>query len=174
MKTLKHILVLGSALLMLMAGCQKETVITPIIEDDSTTSLPYGNIPSPRWSVDPDYDYGSSMTAVVCVDLAQTYTLAPEVWSIAPGDKLGAFVVDPVSGNAECVGVATPTLYEDGNDNRLFFLYIVAPQGREDINLWYYSERFHNIFQADCSFPFENGGRFGTIHEPAYPMWWAQ
>ena len=65
-------LVLSSYLLLLLAGCQKESIVSPITDDNNndTTSLPYGNIPSPRWSVDPDYDYGSSMTAVVCVDLA--------------------------------------------------------------------------------------------------------
>lgn len=174
MKTLKHILILGTALLTLVAGCQKESIVNPLISDSQTPDLPYGDISSPDWRVAPDYDYGSSMTAVVCVDLTKSYPLGSEDWSVAAGDKLGAFAGNPMSGRAECVGVATPTLLDEGDDNRIFFLYIVAPQGSEDITLWYYSERLHNVFRADIAFPFENSGRLGTIQEPAYPLWTAQ
>ena len=168
--TLHHpnlLFLLASSFLLLLAGCQKENIVNPITDPADTTSIPYGNTPAPDWSVNPDYDYASSMTAVVCVDLTQSYTLTPEAWNIAPGDKLAAFVGDPLSG--ECVGVASPA-----QQHNLFFLYIVAPQGRDDITLWYYSEKLHNIFRADTSFPFENGSRFGTVQSPATPHWQAQ
>lgn len=162
------LLVFSLCVVVLFSACQKDTYVTPIIDDSPT--LPYGDLPTPDWSVNPDHDYSVSMTAVVGVDLTLTYPLDPEQWQVAPGDRLGAFVGNPMTGEAECLGVATPS----ENADNLFFLFIVPPQGTEDITLWYYSEKLKNIFCADIAFPFMDGERQGSIDNPTIPQWTAQ
>lgn len=133
-------------------------------------NIPTGNIPTPGWAVGPDYDYSSSMTAVVAVDLMAAYpALTPADWQVDSADLLAAFA------GGECVGVTAPiTLPLDKGESpqgegvsSLFFLYVVAPsQGGADIRLWYYSARLRNVFEGDTVLHFENGARRGTVAEP--------
>jgi len=148
------LLVFSFYLLVSLAGCQKEQYITPITND--TTDTPGGGtVERPDWSVAPGYDYSRSMTAVVAVDLSRLHS----TWRLDTADLLGAFAGE------ECVGVAAPT-------SNLFYLFIVAPRASSQvITLRYYSATLRNIYQADVSFPFENGGRQGTTGNPLIPTW---
>ena len=149
-------------LLALLMSCGKDTpspVDTVPIDTIPERNIPTGNVPTPDWDVAPGYDYTSSMTAVVAVDLTSTYPdITASDWQIDSGDRMAAYAGE------ECVGVTTPT---DG----LFFLYIVAPsQNGDDIKLMYYSAQLHNIFEGDILLQFENGSRIGTVTDPLTPM----
>ena len=96
------------ALLLLAAGCKpKEEPIDP-------QKALYGNVARPEWVAPEDYDYTSSMTAVIRVDLKAQYPDAAADFVLDDQDLLAAFIGD------ECCGVATP---QDG----LFYLYISSP-----------------------------------------------
>lgn len=148
-------IMLGMALLV---ACSKDNT-TARTDTVPERNIPTGNIPTPGWAVAPGYDYTTSMTAVVAVDLTTTYPdITPADWQLDTADRLGAFAGD------ECIGVTAPT-------DDLFFLYIVAPtQSGADITLRYYSARLHNIFQGDTVLHFENGARIGTVTEPLTPL----
>lgn len=110
----------------------------------------FGNITDPAWSVSADYDYTTSMTAVISVDLQGRDSL----WTIDSADRVAAFVGD------ECVGLANPS-------GTLFFLFIVPSQhGGDDITLRYYSSYYRNIFRSDTVFSFSNGSQQGTVSNP--------
>lgn len=145
---------------MLLAGCGKEYATPADTNTDTLPArdIPSGNIATPAWDVDSNYDYSNSMTAVVAVNLMQTYpALTPADWQVGEGDLMGAFC------GAECIGVTVPV---DG----LFFLYITAPSASSTpIRLQYYSARLHNIFQADTPLRFENGARLGSVNNPLTP-----
>lgn len=133
--------------LLFLASCSKE-------EGDSVAepNPMFGNITDPAWSVSTDYDYTTSMTAVIGVDLQGGDSL----WTIDTADRVAAFVGD------ECVGLVAPS-------GTLFFLFIVPPQHAEDgnfITLRYYSSYYHNIFHSDDVFPFVNGSQQGTASNP--------
>ena len=145
-------------LLFLLAACGKDD--TPASTDTvPARNIPAGSIENPEWEIDDDYDFSSSMTAVVAVDLTRAYPdITPADWQVDLLDLLGAFVDD------ECLGVMTPT-------DSLFFLYIVSPStSTDDITLRYYSARLHNIFQADTILHFENGARLGSVTNPLTPL----
>ena len=159
MKTCKHLLILGTALTLLLTSCQKESVTT--LSTPNTTDTLFGNTPPPAWTVSPNSDYSNSMTAVVSVDLTKSYPSTDNSWQLSPEDKLGAFADD------QCVGVALPT-------DSLFFLFILPPppsSSESPITLRYYSAKLRNIFYADISFPFQNGGRQGSAAMPLRPKW---
>lgn len=157
---LLHSLVLIALALPLLVSCGKDDAPASSTDTVPSRNIPSGDISTPEWNVSPDYDYSSSMTAVVDVDLMQTYPdLTPAEWQVDTADLLGAFAGE------ECVGVVKvkPT---DG----LFFLFITAPtSSEEDIALRYYSTRLHNIFQADIVLHFENGARLGSVNDPLKP-----
>lgn len=146
----------------LLAACSKEnnnnnntTPVDTIPERD----IPTGTLRAPEWVVDSNYDYSSSMTAVVAVDLARTYPdITPADWQLDTADRLGAFV-----GNS-CIGLTAPS-------DSLFFLYIVTPpqDAEGDIQLRYYSAQLHNIFLSDTLLHFENGARIGSVADPLTP-----
>jgi len=152
----RTIIAISFVLAFVLASCGKDSSSTT--DTVPERNIPSGNIPTPGWDVAPGYDYTSSMTAVVEVDLTGTYPdLTPADWQVDTADRLAAFAGE------ECVGVTAPT-------DALFFLYIVAPtQNDADIKLWYYSARLHNVFQGDMVLHFENGGRIGTVAEPLLP-----
>ncbi len=117
----------------------------------------------PTWTIPEDYDYTSSMTAVVKVDLAAQYPDKAADFQLNDKDLLAAF-----SGE-ECLGVASP---QDG----LFYLYIVTPSGSNGqivndqmIKLVYYSAHYKNLFEAADAFPFANDTQQGTVAEPFIP-----
>lgn len=134
--------------LFLLASCGKEEGGSAVVEPDSM----FGNITDPAWVVDTNYDYSSSMTAVLTVDLQD----ADSLWTIDNADRLAAFVGD------ECVGVAAPS-------GSLFFLFIVSPQqsdGYSIVTLRYYSAYYRNVFYSEEAFAFVNGGQQGTAANP--------
>lgn len=155
----RTIIAISLVLALVLAGCGKDetpaTTNTVVPQRD----IPTGNINYPGWEVGEGYDYSSSMTAVVAIDLTCTYPdLTPADWQINSGDMLGAF-----AGN-ECVGVTDPT-------DDLFFLYISSPsETNAKITLHYYSAQLQNIFQADTVLYFENGARIGSVADPLTPV----
>ena len=158
---MKRIIITTSFVLtFVLASCGKDnTSATP--DTIPERNIPTGNIPTPDWAVAGDYDYSSSMTAVVAVDLTQSYPdITPADWQVDTADRLAAFAAD------ECVGVTSLTQADS-----LFFLYISAPsESGADITLRYYSSRLHNIFQADDILHFENGARHGSVADPLTPV----
>ncbi len=144
----RKILTLGITMisvLLFLASCGKEEGGNNVEPDPL-----FGNITDPAWSVSADYDYTTSMTAVISVDLQGRDSL----WTIDSADRVAAFVGD------ECVGLANPS-------GSLFFLFIVPPQhGGDDIALRYYSSYYRNIFRSDTVFSFSNGSQQGTVSNP--------
>lgn len=144
----RNILTLGITLisvLLFLASCGKEEGGNNVEPDPM-----FGNITDPAWSISADYDYTTSMTAVIGVDLQGRDSL----WTIDTADRVAAFVGD------ECVGLANPS-------GPLFFLFIVPPQhDGDDITLRYYSSYYHNIFRSDTVFSFCNGSQQGTVNNP--------
>lgn len=160
MKKINHFshFVLVSVFVVVFASCGKDEPQTP-----SRPSVLNGNIESPGWVVDSIYDYSASMTAVVVVDLLQSFPEADGYWSLDNADMLAAFCGD------ECLGVARP-------DEGIFFLFIHAPAnyatGDNDdlfVTLHYYSAKLKNIYVSDISFPFLNGDRIGSVLSPHCP-----
>ncbi|MBR3647939.1 MAG: hypothetical protein IKN59_06085, partial [Paludibacteraceae bacterium] len=131
-----------------------------------------------------DYDYTSSMTAVVKVDLKAQYPVTGKDFVLNDSDLLAAF-----SGET-CLGVAEPLSLE-GHESpvgfygcgplaripaaeTLFFLYITGPsslQGGEGgkLSLRYYSTHYKNLFEAKDAINFVNDAHLGTVAEPLVP-----
>lgn len=135
--------ILLCALLLLAAGCKKD-------EPETLKS----NKSQPAWTELADYDYTSSMTAVVKVDLAAQFPDLTSDFKITDQDRLAAFSAD------KCLGVATP---EDG----LFYLFMVGADG--SVTLRYYSAHYKNIFIANNAFAFQNDSHLGTVSQPFIP-----
>lgn len=136
------------AALFLLASCGKEEGGSVVAEPDPM----FGTIADPAWVVDTNYDYSTSMTAVVGVDLQGGDSL----WAITAADRLAAFVGD------ECVGLAAPT-------GELFFLFIVPGSNPyQPVALRYYSAYYRNVFRSEEAFPFVNGDQQGTASAPLH------
>ena len=117
-----------------------------------------GDVARPTWTAPTKYDYSSSMTAVIKVDLKAQYPDKAADFVLDSNDLLAAF-----SGET-CLGTASP---QDG----LFFLYIASPvTGKpSSVTLRYYSAHYKNIFEAKNSFAFQNDAHIGTVAEPFKP-----
>ena len=145
-------IIASCALLLLAAGCKEQNKPQSFV----------GNVEHPAWAAPSDYDYTSSMTAVIQVDLKAQYPETASDFVLSDNDLLGAF-----SGET-CLGVATPL-------DDLFFLYIASPsslQGEDGgrlVTLRYYSAHYKNLFEAKDAFPFVNDDHLGTIAEPLAP-----
>lgn len=157
----KSIIILIALMGLIVTGCQKENISAPITPDKP--DIPTGILSAPNWNVRPNYDYSSSMTAVVEVDLSLTYPQIGNNWHVDTADMVGAFC-----GN-QCVGVARPS-------GSLFFVYITSPTpgNNEPVTLRYYSAVLNNIFYSDVDFPFNNGDRQGTVNNPLRPLFRAE
>ena len=131
------------ALLIMAAGCKGKN------EPESI----HGDKTAPSWSAPEDYDYSSSMTAVVKVDLQSQYPESAADFTINEKDLLAAFA------DEQCLGVASP---QDG----LFFLYIAGTEG--SVTLRYYSAQYKNLFAAE-PIPYQNDTHLGTVAEPYSP-----
>jgi hypothetical protein len=146
----RHLLALLSCLLLLaVTGCKEK----------KTPQSLKGNEARPTWTAPDEYDYSSSMTAVIRVDLAAQYPTQAADFTISEDDLLAAF-----AGN-RCLGVTEP---KDG----LFYLFIAGPDTEEqttDITLRYWSAHYTNLFVAENAFPFVNDEQKGTIAEPFVP-----
>lgn len=110
--------------------------------------------PCPTWATLENYDYNSSMTAVVKVNLKAQYPDQATDFVIKDDDLLAAF-----SGET-CLGIASPL---DG----LFYLYVAGTEGA--VTLRYYSAHYKNLFKAEDAFTFQNDARLGTPDNPFVP-----
>ena len=140
------------ALLLLAAGCKKD----PGTDPDNPQKNLNGDVARPTWTVPEDYDYTSSMTAVIKVEKLNGQMV--DIQLVNDSDVLAAF-----SGET-CLGIAK---YEEG----LFFLYIASPVtgNPSSVTLRYYSAHYKNLFEAVNAFPFVNDTQQGTIAEPFKP-----
>ena len=115
-----------------------------------------GNVPRPtNWVAPTDYDYSSSMTAVIQLPEAFQTTQQAE-------DLLAAF-----DAAGHCLGVASPSS-ENTGEKGLFFLYITAPADEADnnITLQYWSAHWTNIFTHTDAFVFATDAMHGTMDQP--------
>ena len=134
----KIVTIISCGLLLLAAGCKpKEEPVDP-------QKALYGNVARPTWTVSEDYDYTSSMTAVISMDSLVT----------SSEDVLAAFIGD------ECRGLAT---YDSG----LFYLYIAGPG--ETVTLRYWSAQYTNLFVTE-PISFVNDVQLGSTAEPYKPV----
>ena len=138
------------------------TVFTACTEEVTPPTL-NGDIPQPDWTVPADYDYTSSMTAVINVSLLEQYPSMAADWQLNDSDRVAAFA------GSHCLGVAAP---QEG----LFYLYIAAPlseasplSNNQSLTLRYYSAHFKNLFEAKDVFSFKNDDHLGTVAEPLTP-----
>ena len=131
-------------LLLLAAGCKEKNKPESFV----------GNVERPTWTAPTDYDYTSSMTAIVKVDLKAQYPDKAADFVLQDDDLLAAF-----SGET-CLGIASPL-------EGLFFLYIAGTEGT--VTLRYYSAHYKNLFEAKDAFPFVNDDHLGTVAEPLVP-----
>ena len=154
------LMILASCVLLLCAtGCKKDKNKkddnTPISKEETLM----GKVSAPSWKASSDYDYNSSMTAVVKIDLAEQFPDKASGFELTNNDMLAAFI------DGQCVGVSKP---EEG----LFFLFITEPVtagNDKQVTLRYYSAHYKNLFEATNVFPFENDARQGTVMEPYVP-----
>ena len=119
-----------------------------------------GTVSRPTWTAPADYDYSSSMTAIIRVDLRSQFTAATD-FAVSDQDVLAAF-----SGE-NCLGIA-------GLSEGLFFIYICAPvedEADQNITLRYWSAGYTNMFEAVNVFTYVNDSHQGTISEPIVPTW---
>ena len=144
MKKQVYILVLCTLALCAFFGCKEKNKPESFLSDKAR----------PTWTAPSDYDYTSSMTAVIQVDLAAQYPDIAKDFVLNDNDLLAAF-----SGET-CLGTASPQ--ED-----LFFLYIAGTEGT--VTLRYYSAHYKNLFEAKDAFPFVNDDHLGTVAEPLVP-----
>jgi len=137
------------ALLLLAAGCKKD----PGTDPDNPQKNLNGDVARPTWTVPEDYDYTSSMTAVIKVEKLNGQMV--DIQLVNDSDVLAAF-----SGET-CLGIAT---YDSG----LFYLYIAGPG--ESVTLRYWSAHYKNLFAAE-PITFVNDTQLGTTAEPYKPNW---
>ena len=137
------------ALLLLAAGCKKD----PGTDPENPQKNLNGDVARPTWTVQEDYDYTSSMTAVIKVEKLNDQTVNDSV--VNDSDLLAAFIGE------ECRGIAT---YDSG----LFYLYIAGPG--EAVTLRYWSAHYKNLFAAE-PIPFVNDTQVGSTAEPYKPNW---
>ena len=154
----KYALILAAfALLFIAPGCKNEQndPENPTQPDRPTpVETIKGNVDKPSWTVPTDYDYTSSMTAVVKVDLTIKYPDSAKDFALTDNDLLAAFIGD------QCLGVSSP------NDG-LFYLYIVGAEGA--VTLRYWSAQYTNIFEVTNAFDFHNNDNLGTVAQPLTP-----
>ena len=142
----KIVTIISCGLLLLAAGCKpKEEPVDP-------QKALYGNVPRPEWVAPEDYDYTSSMTAVIRVEKLNDQIVNDQM--VNDSDVLAAFIGD------ECRGIAT---YDSG----LFYLYIAGPG--ETVTLRYWSAQYTNLFEAKDAFPYSNDSQQGSYTAPFVP-----
>lgn len=165
---IKFVFVIVAIMTLMLASCNiSEPPDKPNEKETPNDTVKLGgNVQVPTWAVDSNYDYSTSMTAIVKVDLTINYALAVDGEGklvdsniIDSNDLLAAFI-----GNT-CVGVANPT-------EGLFYLYINDDNSAEavkNISLRYYSAKLQNMFEAKDVLVFKNDDRIGTVSEPFTP-----
>ncbi len=152
--SLYSVLCILSVLAVSFAGCKKDSEKEPDNPQPQTTL--YGSVARPAWTAPEKFDFTSSMTAVVKVDLKAQYPNIAKDFVLDDTDLLAAF-----SGDV-CLGVAAP-------DEGLFYLYIAGPN-EQMVNLKYYSAHYKNLFEHKDAFPYLNDECLGTVAEPFIPI----
>ncbi len=150
--------ILISCALLILSGCKTEEPET----GKTTSPVSIGsNLSTPSWTVPGDYDYSSSLTAIVKTDLTLSFPDSREAEQAIPSedDVLAAFMGD------ECVGKGTLV---DG----LFFLYVSKPDSTDidQVTLRYYNARLKNIFISPDVFRYVNDAQYGSVKEPLMPI----
>lgn len=145
-KTFFRILACSMVVLVLMTACKKKQDPETFLSDKAR----------PSWTIPSDYDYTSSMTAVVKVNLKAQYPELAADWQRNANDLLAAFSGD------KCLGIGE---WVDGAG--AYWLYIAGTEGK--ITLRYYSAYYKNLFEAKDAFPYVNDGNVGTADNPYVP-----
>ena len=148
-KNLYLVLCLLAALTLVVSGCKKDKEAEPETFD--------GNVAAPTWTAPSKYDYNSTMTAVIKVDLKAQYPTIAANWKSSENDLLAAFAGDQLVGLGNQI--------EAG----LYNLMIVDAEG--EITLRYYSVYYKNLFEAKDAFPYHKDDRLGTPDRPFVPTW---
>ncbi len=88
--------------LPLLVSCGKDDAPASSTDTVPSRNIPSGDISTPEWNVSPDYDYSSSMTAVVDVDLMQTFpdltpppngkSTPPTSWELLPARNVSVWL----------------------------------------------------------------------------------
>ena len=143
-----YIFVLCTFALCAFFGCKEKNKPESFLSDKAR----------PTWTAPSDYDYTSSMTAVVRVDLKAQYPEKAADFVLDDSDLVAAF-----SGET-CLGVASP-------NEGFFYLYIGAPIGvtPTSVTLRYYSAHYKNLFEAKDAFPYVSDTQQGNADEPFIP-----
>lgn len=156
-KNCKHL-----CLLTLVAVMMSLFVTSCKNKDNDDINPLVGDVSKPAWTDPENYDYSSSMTAIVKVDMSGTYSAAQLQtvgYQMTADDMLAAF-----SGNT-CLGVG-----EWQEDQKAFWLYIAGPESSDRVTLKYYSSVFKHIYAAE-PIPYQNDGEIGTPSQPYTPSW---
>ena len=149
----KLMTIASCALLLLATGCKKDE---PKPQPEPAPSF-VSDKERPTWAAPEDYDYTSSMTAVIAVDLITPYPEQAADFIVEEQDLIAAFIGD------ECLGVASP-------DDNYFYLYIASPSSNSAaVTLRYYSAHYKNLFEAKDAFPYSNDSHLGSVAAPFVP-----
>lgn len=149
-------------LLCLMIVAAMSMFVTSCKNKDKDPDSIVGDVSKPAWTEPENYDYSSSMTAIVTVDMTTAYTAAQlnEVgYQSSDNDVLAAFC-----GNT-CLGLG-----EFDKDHNVYWLYISAPDSGDQVTLMYYSAVLRHIYAAE-PFQYQSDGNRGTIEQPYTPKW---
>ena len=144
------------ACILFATGCKENNPPDP---GNNEPSL-YGNVSRPAWTAPAEYDYTSSLTALISVDLTIQYPDSAQGHTIKDADMLGAF------SGSKCLGVAVPD-----SASGMFFLYVASPSSEEtqSVTLRYYSAQYKNLFEAKNAFVYKNDDHLGTPASPFKP-----
>lgn len=155
----KLLCILSCGLLLLATGCKKEEPTPDPQPQPQPEQTLAADVARPSWAASDEYDYTSSMTAVISINLLDKYPEAAKDFVLNDNDLMAAFAGE------ECLGVAEQI---DG----LFYLYIAGPKEQESsvsVSLRYYSAHYKNLFVAADAFTFVNDAAQGTVNAPYVP-----
>ena len=148
-KNLYLVLCLLAALTLVVSGCKKDKEAEPETFN--------GNVAAPTWTAPSKYDYNSTMTAVIKVDLKTQYPTIAADWKSSENDLLAAFAGD------QLVGL--------GNQIEAGLYNLMIVDAEDEITLRYYSVYYKNLFEAKDAFPYHKDDRLGTPDSPFIPTW---
>ena len=140
--------------------CSGLVVLTNCNKTNDEPQTLRNSIETPSWTVDTDYDYASSMTIIVKVDLKSQFPSLASDFVLSDNDLVAAFSDD------RCLGIATP-------DEGLFYLYITEPKAiaNTTLSLKYWSSYYKNVFEAQNTIEFINDAKIGSVLAPFVPRW---
>lgn len=148
--TKKYLFLAVGLIALLLVGCtDKNKPVNPEPEDL------HGNVARPAWTDPERYDFSSSMTALVKVDLASQYPAAAKDFQLHENDLMAAFIGD------SCIGVAKKI-------NSHFELFMTGTEG--NVTLRFYSGFYSNLFVAQDAFTYHNDSNLGDWSKPFVPV----